>query len=133
MSTLIRDSKIFRPIFKMFRLTADRKFSVVCFIPRLLKIVRPFYVSRLIATIVVNPVNRVFRRWLRSYVIKKLIEVFRPLPTHFNSTLTVCLKHSISRVVASTFCRTPSVVFWRPVLVMFSLSHFAFITWGTRL
>jgi hypothetical protein len=83
-------------------------------IARLLQPRGPSAIPRRIWAIVVDAVNRMPWRWLRSHIAKKRLEAIEPFCGHVDTPRAVSTEAGILRIAATLFRRAPRDVFGCP-------------------
>ncbi len=88
------------------------------FVATLFKVCSPFAIRRLVVTLWVNAVNRVFRGRLSAHIFIKVQERIHPSITNSHASPTVVLKTYMLRLIASFFHFLPCYIFWGFYLAM---------------
>ena len=100
LNRLVVDPRFLGQIGHEIRLTVKHIYVVSSRIAALLSCRRPPYVSRLIVTIYLDAVERVFRGWSRPNVVKECLKGRLPLRTHADAPTAVVLPRAEARISA---------------------------------
>lgn len=74
---------------------------------------RPAHISRLVAPVIVNALNRVFRAWPRPHVGQEFPEAFSPFIAHADAAATVSVKERVRGIATPILHRRPSPILRR--------------------
>lgn len=102
----------FRPLGRRLSCVPNSNFEASSGILTLFFLCSPSQIALFIMTIVINPVQRMFRRRFKSHIIEKVLE---RIETKFDSTTAIMDKCRICRILTSIFSVRKRAVFGSPV------------------
>jgi hypothetical protein len=111
--SLVLHSKLATPSSQRTNLTANFDCSRARSIVGLLFLRRPAAIFWAVVPIVIDAINRMFKRWARTHVAIEVFERISPTIANGYSTTPVSRKLAALRVVASLLHCSPNVVFSR--------------------
>lgn len=110
-NSIVVDASYLRPLAHTFGLAIQCECSIRCAVAHLLSVRCPSAVARLVVSVVILAVNRVFRRGAWTHVFQKRIKRSSPSWANRNSSSAVIRKCVVAMVFAAVNHSAPHAVF----------------------